>query len=206
MKKNKKKESSEKPEVNPSANKVPEKIKPPLLESCPLKLWKDEHGNTQIASHNNDLKNSLEMIVGVKDVSIARHILAEAISAISPRIKDEEFASNIILQSVNDSKPKSALEARLAAQAEAAYTYGMESLQRAGSSECLYGAESWGNLAIKFMRIHNETVETLLRASRGNEQKIVVQHQNVNVNGNAVVGNFNSEEVGVLKNNHGKSP
>jgi hypothetical protein len=43
------------------------------------------------------------------------------------------------------------------------------------------------NRATKLMRLHNETLEALNRHRRKGEQKVVVQHVNVNNGGQAVV-------------------
>ena len=44
--------------------------------------------------------------------------------------------------------------------------------------------------AIKLLRLHNETTEALARYRRKGEQKVVVQHVNVNDGGKAIVGNM----------------
>lgn len=48
--------------------------------------------------------------------------------------------------------------------------------------------ETHMNYAIKLLRLHNETIETLSRYRRKGEQKVIVQHVNVNDGGKAIVG------------------
>jgi len=53
--------------------------------------------------------------------------------------------------------------------------------------------------AIKLLRLHNETIEALSRYRRGGEQKVVVQHVNVNNGGQAIVGNVEARGGGKCK-------
>lgn len=42
--------------------------------------------------------------------------------------------------------------------------------------------------ATKLLRLHNETVEAINKYRRGGEQRVVVQHVQVNEGGKAIVG------------------
>ena len=54
------------------------------------------------------------------------------------------------------------------------------------------------NRSTKLMRLHNETLEALNRYRRKGEQKVTVQHVNVNSGGQAIVGSeFNNQGGGV---------
>jgi hypothetical protein len=57
------------------------------------------------------------------------------------------------------------------------------------------------NRSTKLTRLYNETLEALMRYRRKGEQKVIVQHVNVNDGGRAIVGNF--EGGGVNKNSGG---
>ena len=52
----------------------------------------------------------------------------------------------------------------------------MRYLNKANQADMLWYAEFYMKSALKLLRLHNETVETLNRYKRGGEQKIVVQH------------------------------
>ena len=54
---------------------------------------------------------------------------------------------------------------------------------------------------LSFIRLHNETIETLSRYRRGGEQKVTVQHVNVNDGGKAIIGNVSG--VGETNKNGG---
>ena len=60
-------------------------------------------------------------------------------------------------------------------------------------------SDSATNRATKLMRLYNETLETLMRYRRKGEQKVVVQHNHVNVNngGQAMVGSQVNQGGGV---------
>jgi hypothetical protein len=58
------------------------------------------------------------------------------------------------------------------------------------------------------MRVHNESIETLSRYRRGGEQRVVIQHQQVNVSGQAkaMVGQFHAQGEGEIHKNKGGTP
>jgi len=70
-----------------------------------------------------------------------------------------------------------------------------------GKAERYDTSNHYGNLAIKLLRLHNETIETLGRYRRGGEQKVTVQHVNVNEGGKAIIGNVSG--VGETNKNGG---
>lgn len=96
----------------------------------------------------------------------------------------------VILQAFNNYKPKNAIEAGLVCQAAILEMQGMKYLQRAESADMLHHRESSINIATKLLRLQHETLETLSRQRRGGEQRVMVQHQHVQVNdgGKAIVG------------------
>ncbi len=91
---------------------------------------------------------------------------------------------------MNDFQPKDVNEARLVTQAMALFQHGMDRLRKVGSSADLHCSESQTNMAIKLLRCHNETIEALNRYRRGGEQRVIVQHVNVNDGGKAIVGSI----------------
>ena len=52
------------------------------------------------------------------------------------------------------------------------------------------------NRSSKLTRLYNETLEALMRYRRKGEQKVIVQHVNVNDGGRAIVGNFDASGGG----------
>lgn len=174
------------------------------LESSPLK-WikkeKQEAPSTVIERRREDNPENedlffkrLKEVIGVKDTELAIDIFAQGAATIKTLMKDSVHGYNVTIQLLNDVKPKDAIEARLALQAHSAFSYAMTQLSRASSVEYMGNAESCANLAIKFMRIHNETIEALSKYRRGGVQQVVVHHQNNVVANNATINNLGSGE------------
>jgi hypothetical protein len=158
--------------------------------------------------------NYTRQILGTKDTEIANNIINTAFSAIYPILGKENGADNtdkcmnIIFQSMHDFQPKDAIEARLIAQEIALYQHGMNNLAIAANTNQTQSKEAYVNLAVKLLRVHLETIEAIDRHRRGGEQRVIVQHQQVNITGQAqaVVGNFHSEGGGAAIKNRGETP
>ncbi len=134
-------------------------------------------------------------ILGTADQENGNHCLMRTARAISPTLgskrSDEEKGSetiNVSLQALNDQKPKDSIEARLIGQSLALFDAGMRFLERAQGSTNLKHEDSSINNATKLLRLHNETVACLQKYRNGGEQKVIVQHLNVNDGGRAIVG------------------
>lgn len=155
-----------------------------------------------IAEKKTLFQKALQEVVGVSDCDLASHILDTGANTIGPIVGKDGHNLNIIAQSLYDQKPEDVIEAQLIAQAASLFAHGMNCLTKAEKSEYIPNAESYTNMAVKFMRIHNETIETLNRYRRGGEQKVTVTH--AVVAGQAIVNNFSG--VGGLPKNQGDSP
>jgi hypothetical protein len=131
---------------------------------------------------------ALNQLTGTHDQDVAIEIIDRAVSAM-PSTHRQDYNTNVIYQSLSDCEPKDAIEAKLCAQSTTLYAQGMQYLSRAEKADMLNQAEFYMKSAIKLLRLHNETVEALSRYRRKGEQKVVVQHVNVNDGGKAIVGN-----------------
>jgi hypothetical protein len=89
----------------------------------------------------------------------------------------KRLSINVVMQSVHDVKPQNAIEAKFAAQGAILYAASIKCMKSFFNQDMIPQSAHYGNLAVKFMRFHNETVETLSRYCRGGEQMVVVQHQ-----------------------------
>jgi uncharacterized protein (DUF305 family) len=76
----------------------------------------------------------------------------------------------------------------LAVQMVAAHETAMEMLRRAKQAE---STPEFGSLAVKLLRTYTAQVEALARLRRGGEQRVIIQHVNVNEGGQAIVGAVN---------------
>jgi hypothetical protein len=168
-------------------------------ERCPIEFYfdKDSSGKNVLSCHivnvngaNREiLEKTMQDLTGIVDTGLAFKLLTLAHSAM-PGAPEEGLS--LILQALNNCKPKNSIEAGLIAQATILEFQGMSYLARAEIQDMIPQKEFFLNAATKLLRLHHETLEALNRQRRGNEQKIVVQHQSVQVNegGQAVVGNI----------------
>lgn len=135
------------------------------------------------------LKSALKQLTGTDDQILAEEIIGRAVTAM-PLTQGKEQNTNSIYQSLADIEPKDTFEAKLTAQSTSLYAQGMQYLARAEKADMMCHAEFYLKYGIKLLRLHNETIETLARYRRKGEQKVVVQHVNVNDGGKAIVGNM----------------
>ncbi len=183
-------------------NSVKESVQPPSLESAPMKYWKNGDDELSLLCRKTP-QESLKEVVGCKDHEICLAILGASWQPLSKFNSNESSALNILVQSLHDFKPKDAMEARLVSQATVSFHYAMNLLSRSAGADMLGHLESFGNLALKLMRAHNEAVDALARYRRGGQQHIVVQHVADKM---AVINNFGSQEGGGINKNEGDTP
>jgi hypothetical protein len=98
---------------------------------------------------------------------------------------------NAGLAAIDGLKPRDEIEAMLALQMVATHETAMEMLTRAKQAEFMPQLQECGSLAVKLMRTYTAQVEALARLRRGGEQRVIVQHVNVNEGGQAIVGAVN---------------
>ncbi len=96
-----------------------------------------------------------------------------------------------ILEAMRAMQPKDEYEGQLIARLIALHEQSMKYLR--GVDPCLPGtSQQYTDLCVnrtaKLSRLYNETLEALMRYRRKGEQKVVVQHVNVENGGQAVVG------------------
>jgi hypothetical protein len=183
---------------------LPKKIEPPVIESAPVKAWTNENGEQKWILDHKICANShpLNHVTGVKDSELAANIVLPAAQAISSN-NGREWSLNTVIQSLHDFKPLDAVEARLVVQATVAFSHAMSLTQKGTNSDMLCHLEPLTNLAIKFMRVHNETIDAISRYRRGGEQKVTVTHVAEKM---AVVNNYGCQGGGGIPENKGDNP
>lgn len=96
---------------------------------------------------------------------------------------------NAAIASVVEIEPRDSTELMLATQMAAIHNASMDMLRRAMLSDQTFeGIEGFANLANKLMRTYTAQVEALNKYRTRGQQKITVQHVNVNEGGQAIVG------------------
>ena len=133
----------------------------------------------------------LKEISGVGDMELATDTFCTAATAL-PRPTDQKSdkysRENLVVQTLNNQRPKDVIEARLVNQETSLYEMAMVMMQKVcKEDQTSTQVESRINLSIKLMRAHNETVDTLARYRRGGEQKMTVCHVAAD---KAIVNNF----------------
>jgi len=161
--------------------------RPVAFEETPLKFVKD--GNQFHLESDKQRFNKFSDLTGTKDTEVGVHILEKAWLAMSPLTASSTVYGNVILQSFSDQKPRDAIEARLVAQVAVLYSQGMNYLGKAEMTDYPEQKQQYVNMAVKLLRLHNETIEALQRYRRGGEQRVTVQHVHVSQGGQAIVGN-----------------
>jgi hypothetical protein len=133
--------------------------------------------------------DSLKSLTATTDSEIAGEIFTKGLFA----MPGENIArhANIAAQALADVAPQDATEARLCMQEMALYAQGMQYLSLAGSQSKIIQSEHCMKNAIKLLRLHNETIEARSKYRRGGEQRVFVQHVNVEGSAQAIVNNGN---------------
>ena len=98
---------------------------------------------------------------------------------------------NAALAAIDGIRPGDEIEAMLAVQMVATYEMAMDMLIRAKQADLMPTLQECGSLAVKLLRTYTAQVEALVRLRRGGEQRVIVQHVNVNEGGQAIVGAVN---------------
>jgi hypothetical protein len=88
-------------------------------------------------------------------------------------------------------RPADEIETMLAVQMIGTYETAMDMLMRAKQADIMPTLQECGSLAVKLFRTYTAQVEALVRLRRGGEQRVIVQHVNVNEGGQAIVGAVN---------------
>jgi len=186
------------------------KKKPVADKSTPIKYQKDEKGNPVVrvqpfpgdenVEASELFKQRLKEVLGIQDEELANITLRMA-SAYFMDYHGGVDKENLILQSLNNCKPRDLIETRLIIQETILFSELLKTAANLGSCDNVYMAETYQNMLAKITRIHNETVEALSRYRRGGSQTITVFHQNVD--NRSVVNHFSGG--GDVVENQGES-
>lgn len=107
-------------------------------------------------------------------------------SNLSPEAK--ELAVNAMLATVAGVQPQNEMEGVLAVQMAATHQTAMTLLARVEQVEHIPVLESYGNMAVKLLRISREHAGALTKLRRGGNQTVRVEHVHVHSGGRAIVG------------------
>lgn len=142
------------------------------------------------------LMAAISEATGSNDFTFAYKLLTKCIQAscIGTTYEDpKEFAYlfNSIANVLTSMKPNDDIEGMLITRLIAIHTQSMHYLACAANNEATTeGRNNNITRSTKLFRVYNETLEALMRYRRRGEQRVVVQHVNVNDGAQAMIGHF----------------
>lgn len=170
-----------------------------LNQNCPIRFVFVENRLEEIIFRKNQKAEiALQKVFGTSDPELFSDIISRGTTAIRG---SQEMRQNILVQVLADYEPKNTIEAKLCAQAHNLFSQGMRMIEDANQYDMISQQEHCLKNAFKCLRLHNETVLVLDKLRRGGEQKVIVQHVNVEGGQAAIMtGNFQAG-VGVKEKN-----
>jgi hypothetical protein len=134
--------------------------------------------------HANAAGARLMNALGITDLDLAERLMTQIINTTHLRSSKEPISAetlNAALAAVTGIAPRDEAEAMLAAQMVGVHWLAMDLLSKAGSTNDRALLNDRGNLAVKLLRTYTTQIESLKRYRSAGEQRVVVQHQHVNV-------------------------
>ncbi len=147
--------------------------------------------NPGLSNEKQAYMEALKKFTGAQDLELAAYTFVQGVTALKKGDNECE-AYNLVAQFLSESNPKDALEAFLFNQILVLQELGMISLRRMEKAEMMVQSEYNMKTAAKLFHLQHSAIDKLLKYRTGGEQKVVVQHVNVENGGRAVVGNFNA--------------
>jgi hypothetical protein len=126
---------------------------------------------------------------GSKNSDIVTTMFDELINIIPEHLRQHNNYINSALATAHELKPRDSYERMLVTQIIATHTMAMEFLKRSMFPEqTVEGVDTNINRAAKLMRAFDKKTEALMKHRGKSDQKIQVQHINVQDNAQAIVG------------------
>ena len=126
--------------------------------------------------------------LGTDSADFLGGVLSQLANAVSPGKDADGAAINFALAVISGVEPKDELETMLAMQMVAVHMATMTFTRRLAHVETIAQQDSAERALNKLARTFAMQMEALKRYRCGGEQKVVVQHVNVNEGGQAIVG------------------
>ena len=126
--------------------------------------------------------------LGTDSADFMAGVLSQLANAVSPGKNADGAAINFALAVIAGVEPKDELETMLAMQMAAIHMATMTFTRRLAHVETIAQQDSAERALNRLMRTYVAQMEALKRYRTGGEQKVVVQHVNVNEGGQAIVG------------------
>jgi hypothetical protein len=145
----------------------------------------------EVAQIKSD-KRVLETLTGAKTKLIGKKFLQQVAGVVARVTPENEDVLDVAMASFMGIKPKDDIEGMLASQMVAVHTLAMEMSSRALHPDQHPDMVTMNvNRATKLMRTYTAQIEALNKYRAKGQQKITVQHVNVETGGQAIVGDVN---------------
>ena len=126
--------------------------------------------------------------LGTDSADFMAGVLSQLANAVSPGKDADGAAINFALAVISGVEPKDELETMLGMQMAAIHMATMTFTRRLARVETIAQQDSAERALNRLMRTYVAQMEALKRYRTGGEQKVLVQHVNVNDGGQAIVG------------------
>lgn len=164
-----------------------------------VKVLTNEAGEAEVApDHPEPVVWSVLMAnaLGVDDFSLSDHLAEQITDAAHRRgSRPRQTMLNGALAAAHGIGPTDTIEAMLAVQMVATHEAALDLLRQARGASRIPQAQSAGNTAVKLLRTFTAQVEALKRYRSKGEQRVVVQHQHVNVNADRAAVQVNAGSI-----------
>ena len=172
-------------------------------ESVKLKIAKESNGNNCLLEPENPddplLATKFMEAFGTAAPYLIDHLFNQvSLSFTGVASKDgadkEKLvkASNAAMALLDGIRPQDEIEAMLAVQMIGVHNMAMETLRRSVlGNQTFEGKQANVNQSTKMLRTFTAQMETLKKYRTGGQQKMIVEHVNVNEGGQAIVGTVN---------------
>ena len=169
-----------------------------LLKSPKIRVKSSPSGPVKVDMEPVDAERLLS-IFGAADPGFVNLMLSGVINASCDKRTLEAGEVNDALAAVTSIGAEDGIEGMLATQMVATHLAGIGALRRLRGSETVAQQDSNGNLAVKLLRIFTMQIEALQRYRGKGQQKVTVEHVNVNAGGQAIVGSVHPAPVNKTK-------
>ena len=161
-------------------------IKPAKLQAPRIRM----DGEKMHVVHEDEAAGCQHLMraLGTDSADFMAGVLSQLANAVSPGKDADGAAINFALAVISGVEPKDELETMLAMQMVAVHMATMTFTRRLAHVETIAQQDSAERALNRLMRTYVAQMEALKRYRTGGEQKVVVQHVNVNEGGQAIVG------------------
>ena len=156
-----------------------------------FKVEQGDNGAVDISPEHPNAAKATDMImnaVGADDLEFYRGFLDDLarLATVEGELNEERL--NFLASAVKGIEPRDQVEAMLAAQMAAVHSATLQAARRLHTAESLPVHDSMEKTLNKLARTFTSQLEALRKYRSGGEQRVTVQHVNVNEGGQAIVG------------------